>query len=304
MAVVEQGAGPGPTARERVAAARAGIGWMVLTTLLFVSQDAVSRVLVQTYPVVEVAWSRFAVHMVLALVLVGLVSPRLMVSKRPGVQVVRSALLLSITLLAMLSLWILPFVDVAAIVNVTPVLVTVLSVPMLKEQVGWRRGLGVLVGFAGAMLIVGPASSVFHWAVLLPLTAAVANALYQIVTRMLKTSDPPLTTFFYTSTVGTVLCTLALPFFWVTPDPASAALMVLLGGLGALSHFCLIRAYTAAPAATVAPLGYTTLVWAALYGMLVFAEVPSPSTIAGAAIIVVSGLYILYREQVRARSAT
>ncbi|HYG91100.1 MAG TPA: DMT family transporter [Azospirillum sp.] len=282
---------------------RAGIAWMVVATLLFVTQDAVTRVLVQTYPVVEVAWARFAVHMVLAVVLVGSRSPQLMVSRRPGLQIVRSGLLLSVTLLATLSLGLLPFVDVAAIVNVTPILVTVLSIPMLKEKVGWRRGLGVLVGFAGAMLIVGPASSIFHWAVLLPLTSAVAHALYQIVTRMLKSSDPPMTTFFYTSVVGTVLCTLALPFFWMTPSIIDCALMVLLGSLGAISHFCLIRAYTAAPAATVAPLGYSTLVWAALYGLVVFGEVPSAFTIAGAAVIVASGLYILYREQVRARSA-
>jgi len=284
------------------ASARAGIAWMVATTFLFVSQDAITRILVQSYPVAEVAWARFAVHLALAAALVGWRSPRLMVSSRPGLQLARSLLLLTITMLSMTALGILPFVDVTAILNATPVLITVLSVPLLKEAVGWRRWLAVLVGFAGAMLIVGPASGVFQWMVLLPLSAAFANALYQIVTRMLKTSDPTLTTFFYTSTVGTALCSLALPFVWVTPDLAAAGLMVLLGSLGAASHYCMIRAYTAAPAAVVAPFGYTTLVWATVWSLLVFAEVPALTTFAGAAVIVASGVYILYREQVRGRT--
>jgi drug/metabolite transporter (DMT)-like permease len=301
MDSLEKVVSPSVSAAETRAASRAGIAWMVLTTLLFVSQDAVTRVLVQSYPVFEVAWARFAVHLLLAGALVCWRSPRLLVSARPGLQLVRSALLLSITLLMMMALGILPFVDVTAVLSVTPVLITVLSIPMLKETVGWRRGLAVLAGFAGAMMIIGPASGMFHWAVVLPLAAAVSNALYQIVTRMLKTSDPTMTTFFYTSVVGTVLSTLALPFVWVTPDLASVGLMLLLGALGACSHFCMIRAYTAAPAATVAPFGYTTLVWAALFGVLVFGEVPSAATIAGAVVIVGSGVYILYREQRRAR---
>ncbi len=274
---------------------------MVLTTLLFVSQDAVTRVLVQTYPVLEVAWARFAVHLALALLIVGARSPSLLVSRRPGAQLVRSLLLLTVTSLSMLSFRLLPFVDVAAIVNVAPVLVTVLSVPLLKEQVGWRRWMAVLVGFLGAMMIIGPASLTFQWAVVLPLGAALGQALYQIVTRILRNSDPTATTFAYTSVVGTVLCSLALPFHWVTPDATGWALMVLLGALGATSHFCLIRAFSAAPAATVSPFGYTSLVWAVLCGLLIFGEVPSPSTLAGGLVIVASGIYILYREQARLR---
>ncbi|HYG88640.1 MAG TPA: DMT family transporter [Azospirillum sp.] len=290
------------TAAEARRSARAGIAWMVFATLLFVTQDAVARVLVKSFPVAEVAWARFAVHFAIAAVLLGLRSPRLMVSARPGLQLVRSGLLLSVTLLSTTALGILPFVDLAAIVNVTPVLVTLLSIPMLGEKVGWRRGLAVAAGFAGAMLIVGPASGVFQWAVLLPLASATAYAFYQIVTRQLQASDPTLTTFFYTSSVGTLVCSAALPFVWVTPDLVSAAMMAMLGGLGAFSHFCMIRAFTAAPAATVAPFNYTTLVWAALCAVILFGEVPAATTIAGALMIVASGVYIVYREQRRVRA--
>ncbi|WP_448202464.1 DMT family transporter [Azospirillum sp. sgz302134] len=291
-------------AASAAASGRAGIAWMIATTLLFVTQDAVMRTLVKVYPIVEVAWARFSVHLVIAAVIVLARSPGYMRSRRPVAQLLRSALLAVLTLLAALSYKILPFVDVAAIANAAPVLVTVLSVPILKERVGWRRWMGVMVGFLGALMIIGPASLVFQWAILLPLCAALCNALYQIVTRILRGSDPTMTTLFYTSMAGTAVCTLLLPFNWVTPDLTGWALMLMLGSVGAASHFCLIRAYTAADAATVAPFGYTSLVWAVLYGLLVFGEVPSASTLAGGLVIVGSGLYIFHREQVRSRSAT
>lgn len=283
---------------------RAGIFWMMLTTLLFVTQDATIRVLTKSYPVMEVAWARFAVHMLLVGAVVAWRSPHLMVSHRLPLQLVRSALLLATTLLAILALRSIPFAEVQAIAAAGPVLVTALSVPLLGEKVGWRRWVGVLVGMAGALIIVGPVGGTFQWALALPLGAALSNALYQIATRKLKGADSPTTTIFYTGMVGTVACSFALPFNWVTPDLTGAALMILLGTLGGISHFCLIRAYSAAPAATVAPFGYTTLVWAAVYSLMVFGEDLRLSTIAGTTVIVGSGVYIFYREQVRLRQAS
>lgn len=280
---------------------RAGIAWMILTTLLFISQDATLRVLVQSYPIAEVAWARFAVHLVIAGTIVGLRTPRYLVARDPRMQLVRAGLLAVLTLLAALSYALLPFVDVATMANMAPVMVTVLSVPILKEKVGWRRWLGVAICFAGALMIIGPASLKFSWAILLPLAAALCNALYQIVTRIVRAGDATATTFVYTSVVGTLVFGLALPFVWVTPDLTGALLMLLLGSIGAVSHFCLIRAYTAADAATVAPFGYTTLVWGILYGLLLFGEVPSAATLAGGLVIVAGGLYIYHREQVTAR---
>lgn len=283
---------------------RAGILWMILTTLLFVTQDATTRVLAQSYPVMEVAWARFAVHMLLVGCIVAWRSPHLMVSRRLPLQLVRSCLLLATTLLAVLALRSISFAEVQAIAAAAPVLVTALSVPLLGEKVGWRRWVGVLAGMAGALIIVGPVGGTFQWALLLPLGAAFSNALYQIATRKLKGVDSPTTTIFYTGMAGTLVCTAALPFNWVTPDLTGAALMVLLGTLGGISHFCLIRAYSAAPAATVAPFGYTTLVWAALYALILFGEDLRLTTIAGTAVIVGSGVYIFYREQVRLRQAS
>ncbi|CAO3437482.1 DMT family transporter [Azospirillum endophyticum] len=280
----------------------AGIGWMILTTLLFVSQDATMRVLTASYPVPEVAWARFTVHLLLVVALVAWRSPQLMRSRRPALQMVRSLLLLATMLLSSLALRSLPFAEVQAIAAMAPVLVTALSVPLLRERVGWRSWAGVLGGLTGALLIIGPASGTFHWVVALPLASTLGNALYQICTRMLRGSDPPVTTMFYTGLAGALITSVLLPFNWVTPDPAGAALMLLLGVLGLISHFCLIRAYAAASAATVAPFGYMTLVWAALFSLTIFGEMLSLSTLAGGTVIVASGIYIFHREHTRSRS--
>ncbi len=272
---------------------------MMLTTMLFVSQDATIRALAKAYPVMEVAWARFAVHMLLVGAFVAWHSPHLVKSHRPPLQLVRSGLLLATTVFAILALRNISFAEVQAIAAAVPVLVTALSVPLLGEKVGWRRWAGVMGGLTGALIIVGPVGGTFQWAVLLPLGAAFCNALYQIATRKLQGADSPTTTLFYTGMVGTVVCTLTLPFNWVTPDLTGAALMLLLGTLGGISHFCLIRAYSVAPASTVAPFGYTTLVWAGLYSLILFGEELRLSTMAGTAVIVASGVYIFYREQMR-----
>lgn len=281
----------------RLEGSLAGIAWMMAATLVFVTQDATSRVLLQSYPVAEVAWARFTIHTLLAAAVVLVRAPALLRASRPGWQVVRSFLLFGVSMLMMVALQLMPFMDIAAIVAVTPVLVTALSVPLLGETVGWRRWLGVLVGLAGAMMVAGPASTAFRWVVAVPLLIALTNALYQIVTRKLGPEDHPLTTSVYTALVGAVGTTLFLPLVWVTPDAAGWVLMLVLGLAGTLSHYCMIRAYTAATASVVAPFGYMTLVWAAGYSLLLFAEIPGTMTIAGSLVIAASGLYILYRER-------
>lgn len=274
-----------------------GIAWMLLTMVLFVSQDTVSKILLQSYPTIQVGWARFFVQMVLVAVLL---APHLRVvvrTQRLGMQLGRSALLIGVTFLMFVSLQLMPLADVAAVMFLTPILATALSVPLLGEHVGIRRALGIAVGFCGAVLIVGPSGETLQWAALVPLGAATLNALYQLATRVLRTTESTNTTIFYTAVVGTVVCTAAVPPYWVAPDLTGWLLMLALGAIGTVSHFALIRAYTLAGAATLAPFAYTTILWATLFGYVLFDEVPTPLTLAGAALIIASGLYIVYRER-------
>lgn len=276
-------------------AALAGIGWMLVTTFLFVCQDSLARLLLVSYPATELAFVRYAVHVVAVAALVALRDPRLVISRRPGIQLARSGFLLAATLLVMAALQIMPFVDVVAVVWVAPVLVTALSVVCLGETVGLSGWLAVLTGMGGVWVIVGHAGIEFTTAMLVPALAALANALYQISTRMLHGADPPLTTLLYTGLAGTVACAAFLPFVTVAPTAPDAWLMILLGALGTTSHFCLIRAFGTAPANIVAPFGYASLLWSALFGVVLFAELPAPTTILGSALIVGSGLVVFLR---------
>jgi len=275
--------------------ARAGIAWMLVTTFLFVCQDSVARLLLVTYPATELAFVRFVVHLVVVASLVALLDPRLMISRRPVVQLARSGFLLAATLLVMAALQFMPFVDVAAVVWVAPVLVTALSVVLLGEHVGVAGWLAVLAGMGGVWVIVGQAGIELSWVMVIPALAALANALYMIATRMLHLADPPITTLLYTGVAGTIVCAGFLPFAAILPTAADAWLMASLGALGTTSHFCMIRAFNAAPANVVAPFGYTSLVWSALLGATLFSEIPQPGTMIGSGLIVGSGLVVVLR---------
>jgi drug/metabolite transporter (DMT)-like permease len=280
---------------------RRGIAWILVTMLLFVSMDAVVKHLIQTYPVPQVAWARFFFHAALLAAMLGRRLPATFTTRRRGLQILRSGLLTITTLQFFAGLYFLPLAEMTAIMQTAPLIVTTLSLPLLGEHVGIRRWLGVAAGFTGALIIIRPGTDGMQLAALLPLGAATTFALYQITTRILSRTDGTLNTLLYSPLLGAALLAAALPFYWVTPDAEGWGLMALVGLLGGLGHFTMIRAFTWAPAATVSPFGYTGLVWAALFGLVLFGDFPDIWTIAGAAVIVGSGLYILHREHVRRR---
>jgi drug/metabolite transporter (DMT)-like permease len=278
---------------------RAGILWMLLTTLFFVSLDATAKFLVARYPVVEVVWARFVFHMLFVAIVL---SPRLRmhaVTRRPWLQLGRSLLILTTTLLFFFGVKLLPLADASAIMFVSPILLTVLAIPLLGEQVGPRRWAAVAVGFVGALIVVRPGMGAMGSGAILLLGAALSNALYQLTTRKLRTADGPLTTLLYTASLGTLLLSLVMPAVWVTPQPAHWPLFALMGVFGGIGHFALIKAFQRAPAAVVAPFSYVSLLWATIFGFALFGDLPDAWTIVGALIIAGGGLYILHRERVK-----
>ena len=203
-----------------------------------------------------------------------------------------------------LALQSIPLVTASAVVFVGPLIVTALSVPLLGERVGPRRWAAVAVGFVGAMLIIRPGTDFMHAATVLPLLAALSFSFYQICTRVLASHDDPMTTLTYTAIAGSVATTAIVPSGWITPDTVGWIAMIAAGIFGALGQWALIKAISAAPVNTVAPFGYTGLVWATLFGFVTFGDVPDVYTLSGAVIIAASGLYVLHRERAVSRSAT
>jgi len=188
--------------------------------------------------------------------------------------------------------------EAMAILFSTPFLIAIFAGPMLGEWVGWRRWTAILVGFSGVLLVVRPGMGGIQWAALLSFGSAICYAFYNILTRMLARSDSSETTLFYANLFGCLVMAPVLPFVWITPpNPLDWGLMLALGVLGAGGHFLLILAHRRAPASVLSPFIYTQIVWASTLGYLVFGNVPSRWTAAGALVVIASGLYLLNRER-------
>lgn len=272
---------------------------MVLSGLLFVVMDATAKYLSAEYPVAQIVWARYVFHLLTLPLLIGRGSWLAVVrTRRLGLQLLRSLLLLGATFFFFLAVKYIPLATATAIGFVGPLFVTALSVPLLGEKVGPRRWAAVVFGFGAVLVIIRPGAEVLHWAVVLPLLVAASFAFYQITTRILSHSDGSITTLFYSGTVGAVVMTVLLPFQeWQTPTPAGWAIMACLGLTGSIGHLVMIRAFTIAPASSLAPFTYLQLVWAALLGFVMFADLPDLWTLIGALMLAASGLYVLYRER-------
>ena len=286
-----------------------GILFILCAGLSFSFIDIGVRSLAGEYHVAQVVWARYAVQMLLApLVIVrGIherLDPRVIAHTRNlKLQVGRSLFLLAASVSSVTALQFIPLAETNAIGKVGPLFVTTLAIPLLGEVVGKRRWTAVVIGFVGALVIIRPGFGGPHWAMFLPLFAALFFALYQIATRMLSNRDSPATTFFYTGLVGFVAASLVVPFVWRTPSLGDAVVMASLGLLASLGHFLLIQAFRRAPASTLAPFGYVSLLWATLAGYVFFDHFPDIPTIVGALIIAASGVYVFYREGIVARRA-
>ena len=279
-----------------------GIAWMLLVMMMFASMDALAKYLTQFYPVPQVVWARYSAHVLLLSLLLNRRLPALMVTRHLKLQLVRSLLLFVTTGLFFTGLSYLALVEASAIMFLSPLIVTALAAPLLGEKIGVRRWAGVAVGFVGALVIIRPGSDSLHWAAIFPLAAACTYALYQVATRRLGHADSAITTLCYSALSGAVVMTLVVPFVFKVPDLADAGLMLLLGTIGGLGHFALIKSLQAAPVSVVAPFGYTSLIWSTSLGYLVFADLPDRWTLLGAFIIITSGLYVWHRERLRHRS--
>lgn len=276
-----------------------GIALMCGAVASFAFLDASAKYLNYHMDTVQVVWARYASAFLLALVFSNpLTRPGLLRTARPVLQIGRSTLLLGSTLLNFIALRYLQLDQTLAIIFSTPFIVAVLSGPMLGEWIRWRRWTAICVGFVGVLVVTQPFSGGIHPAAFLSLASALCYAIYIISTRVLSRTDSDETTLFYSNLVGAVLTTFALPWVWTTPtDALIIVLMVVVGAFGSFGHYLLIVGHRLAPAAVLAPFIYTQLVWAAALGFLVFGDVPNRWTLAGAAIVVASGLYLIHRER-------
>lgn len=272
------------------------IGLVTAGGFLFAVMNAIVKALLARYPVLMLLWARTFFHVLF----VGLVIPAAVVgalrTREPGIQLLRSVLLGSSTLLNFSALMYLPLGDVAAITFLSPILVAAIAALVLRERVSAVRWLAIGTGFLGALLIVRPTGAGTGPGAFLALGCAAAYATYQISTRMVREAEP-LVSLLFSGLAGAALFTLLLPWGWRTPTPVDLALMAATGVLGAIGHLMIILALRRGEASRVSPFNYLQLVWAMGASYLAFGDVPAPATLVGAVIIVGSGLW-LYRLDV------
>ena len=290
-----------PTRSPAESAARLrGIALMCLAMLLFSILDTAAKYVSRYMPALEVVWARYAVSLVFAvIVLRPWANLGDYTMRRPYVQVLRGLFLLGSTAFNFVALRYLQLAETAAIAFATPFLIVALAGPVLGEWAGPRRWAAAIIGFIGVLIVVQPGPDTFQPAALLSLAAACCYTGYNLTTRLLSQTESPAGMLIYPALLATAILTPPLPFVGtLPPDWLIAGLMMLTGAAGGLGHWFLIVGHRVAPASLLAPFQYTQILWMPAMGYLVFHDVPTPSTALGVAIIVASGLYILYRERV------
>jgi drug/metabolite transporter (DMT)-like permease len=279
-----------------------GILLILVSTLIFSANDALVKWLTLHQPVPQLVWARFFFQLLLMLLLIRPSRPLAMFrTQNLGLQITRGLLALASSLLFVFAVQSIPLADAAAIGMANPLIATLLAVPLLGEPIGIRRILAVTVGFIGVLAILRPGSGVMDPAAFFALGVAFTYALFQIVTRKLGPTEAPMTTMFYSSIVGVLVMSLIVPFFWAPASALHWLLMAIMGAVGAVGHYMVVRAFRLAPVGVLSPFGYFQLIASTLLGLVVFGQFPDGWTILGAVIVTCSGLYVLYRETVRRR---
>jgi drug/metabolite transporter (DMT)-like permease len=276
-----------------------GIAMIITSTVFLANSDAMAKYLSLSLPSVQVAWIRFVVFALLFVPAMLTTQPNIFRSARPGLQAWRGVALLSSSVFFICGLKFLPIAEASATSFIAPIFVTALSIIFLAEKVGVRRWLATMVGLLGVLVIVRPGSSAFHPAVVLPIISACGWACTLIMTRMISGNDRAITTMAYSAVVGLCILSAIVPLFWVTPSWHDILLGVGVGIASTTGQGIVVLAFRYADASVLAPFSYVQLVWATLLGFLVFGEVPDLWTLAGAAIIIGSGLYTAHRERLR-----
>lgn len=275
-----------------------GIALVVVTTLMFSVLDVSAKWLVQTLPVIQVVWLRFLMH---TLLMGGLffpsMGPRLWALSQPRLQVIRGLILCVMTGMNFWALQYLQLAETGAVQFSVPILIALLSAWWLKEKLDFRRWVAICVGFLGILVIMRPFSHGFHPAIFLSVLNALLYAAFNLMTRRLASSDHPVVTQLASAAVPAIVLAPFALWQWQTPLGWQTWLIIGATGLcGGLGHLASAQAHRFASAAVLGPFLYQQIIYMTFWGWLVFDQVPDEAVAIGACIVVLSGLYLLWRE--------
>ena len=270
---------------------------MIGAVFCFASMDATAKYLMKEIGPAQTIWARYTVQAVIVTVLI---LPKINVYGRtnyPKLQFLRSVALMMATTLFFFAFSRLGLAEASAIFNISPVLITLGAFLFLREQIGPRRLIGIIVSLLGALIIIRPGTGVFSIYALLPLGAAIFYSTYSLATRFVGTDESPWTSLFYSAIFGALCYSIYIAFYWNPMSNNAILLTTIIGLFGTAGHICLIRALSIGEASLVAPFIYTNLLFTTTWGFVLFGNLPDFWTIVGALIIVAAGIYVWARDR-------
>ncbi|SNS30082.1 MULTISPECIES: DMT family transporter [unclassified Azospirillum] len=276
-----------------------GIAWFQVAILCFAVMDAAIKYLTADFGTWQIMFFRG---------FFSLIPIAMLTARSGGLGTLRTSHLLSHVGRALIGIAaafcffyaysIMPLADAYAIAFAGPLFMTALSVPVLKEKVGWRRWLAVLVGFAGVIVMLRPGQGMLTLTALVPLAAAAFYALTMLYVRVLARTESNAAITFYFVTTMSIMATIAMIPEWRTPQGWQWLLLIMVGVIGGVAQIAFTQAFRLTSPSLLAPFEYTAMIWAVLFGYLLFGDIPDKAIWIGGAIVVAAGLYIIHRETV------
>lgn len=264
---------------------------------VFSTHDALIKRLAATYSPVQIVFSIALYSFPLVLLMLARDrEPGTLIPQNPRLVLLRGVSVALSSITGFYAFSVLPMAQVYAILFGTPLMITLLSVPMLGEKVGWRRGLAVVVGMCGVLVVLRPGGADLSLGHLAALASATMGAFTSVITRKVGRQERSAVLLMYALMGNFILMGAALPFVYIPMPGEDLAVMVAIAVMAFTAMQLVILAYRRAEAVVVAPMQYSQIVWAVVYGALFFAEFPDLWTLVGAAIVIASGLYIVLRE--------
>ncbi|KXG85399.1 DMT family transporter [Agrobacterium bohemicum] len=275
-----------------------GIGLAAMGYSCFALQDALVKWLVESYEVPQILFVRSAVIVLITGVLAYRYRhPSILKSKYRGTVVIRAALMLTAWMLFYSSARYLGLAELTTLYFSAPIMVMVLSIFVLKEKVGAGRWIACAVGFIGVVIAANPANSPNWLPATLCIIAGFCWAWSTILIRLVSRSETTLTQMYATSALFGIACALSLPWLWKNPDAQGWLLMIAVGLVSTIGQYLLYEGFRHAPASSLAPVEYTGLIWAFIYGYAIWTEVPAINVFIGAILIVAASLVLVSWER-------
>lgn len=276
-----------------------GIGLSLLAGIIFGLADTIAKKLAGEVSIVQITWTRYVVFALMAFLLTTRLSGASFYVRAPWLQLARGMCLVCSSLLFVLGIRDVGLAEAATIGFIGPILVTILSIPLLGEKVDARRWLALAAGMAGVLVVLRPGTGTFQPEGLYRVASAMFWATGVILTRRMTATERAETTMFWSAVSGLVVLSAIIPFHFVPPTPVQLVLSLGQGVLSSLGQWLVILSLRFTPVSTLAPYSYMQLLWMTIAGYLAFGALPDEWTLVGAGIIVCSGLYTAQRERRR-----